>query len=132
MGYDISGSVYTDVPVVDDVADLVDATDGLALSTLPGAGYGKIKRFKVRITADAVGEFNLSFKGLEGGVVPWSWVGFSAGDINSGQSFSAPTGGDSWIVESSSLALFSHLAAVVVIASGTPEVTVEIAGIGEE
>lgn len=131
MAYDLSGTAYIEVPVVTDPADLVDATDGVALSTLPGASYGAVKRFKIKITADAAGEFNVAWKALEGGVAPWAWVGFSAGDVNSGQSFSAPVGGDVWILEGGSLALFTHLAAVLTIASGTPTVTAEIIGIGD-
>lgn len=130
MAYDVFNSAaFTAIPVVADPADLVDGTDGLDMSTVPGAAYGKIKRFALRVVASAAGEFNLVLRGYMGSGI-WKSVGFSDGDVNSGQSLSS-SGAKEWILESGSLALFTHIAAVVTIASGTPTVTLFGAGIGD-
>lgn len=109
-------------------AELADDTDGTAVSGLPGMSYGRAKRWAVKVESAATGEFNLLSRAYIDG--RWGALGQGDGDVNGGVSFSKTDGGQ-WVVEGFSLGLAERLAFVIVIASGTPNVSVQIAPIAE-
>lgn len=120
---------FTQIVAVTSAGDLVDDTDGTAVSTLPGIAYGRAKRWGVAVTADAAGEFNVLAYGYVNGA--WSPLGQGGGDVNGGASFAPGAAGQCGFVEGFSLGLAERLAFLVVIASGTPTVTVEVAPVME-